>query len=230
VRITKQPPYYVVCCQAGYLKIDDQGNVITAKLVPRDTDYGIKDMQFIANDKFVMVTNNVAVSGTCLTKIYVEDTLGNILSSQAIVFSDFIRLRKIVFAGNGDFIFGGEAARYDTSSLDFYALRTDTSLNFPPIGIKNISEEVPAEFQLFQNFPNPFNNSTVINFSIVEEDKYTLIIYDICGRQVEKILDRRFKPGSYRLTYNAENLSTDVYFYQLKSFKNIKTKKMVLIK
>jgi hypothetical protein len=229
VRIIKQPPYYIVGCGLGYMKIDDQGNVITAKLVPLDPDYGIRDLQFITNDKFVMVTNNLAVVGTCLTKLYVVDTLRNIIDSQSVMFSDFIRLRKIVQAGNGDFIFGGDASRYDTSHLDIYALRTDGNLNFPPIGIQNFSGEIPAEFKLFQNFPNPFNPKTTIKYDLPKDGFVTFKVYDVLGKELYSVTEHK-SAGTYQITLDGTNYASGLYFYRIESGSFVETKKMVLIK
>jgi hypothetical protein len=218
------------------MKIDDSGNVITAKLVPLDFNYWIIDMQAIDNNKFIIAANNLAVPGTCLTKLYVIDTSSNILDSQSVSFSSFIRFNKILLPGNGDIIFLGEAARYDTSHSDFYALRTDSSLNFPPIGIKSISQTGPNQFQLYQNYPNPFNPVTRIKFdisplsSIGEGLGVRLVIYDLLGREVAVLVNQALPPGTYEVTWDGTNYPSGVYFYQLKTQGSVETKKMVLLK
>jgi len=239
IRIIKQSPYYTVPCQGGYIKVDDSGEVITAKRVQIDFNYGIVDMQFITNDKFVMVTNNLALPGKCSTKVYIEDTLGNILSTQEVLLSDFVRLNKIVLTNSGDIIFGGDAARYDTSSLDFYALRCDSNLNFPPIGIKRISETIPDKFILCQNYPNPFNPTTKIKFDIPPVGQrhafdVRMIIYDVLGREVTVLVNQQLSPGTYEVEWSAvggaSNYPSGVYFYMLEAGDFVETRKMVLIK
>ncbi len=235
LRIIKQLPYYVVLCGAGYMKIDDSGNVITSKRVLKDYTYGIYDMQFITNNKFVMVTNNLATPPQVYTRIYIEDTLCNILDSQSVSFSSYVRLKKILLPGNGDMIFLGEAG-YDTSEhWDFYALRCDSNLNFPPIGIKNISGTIPNQFQLYQNYPNPFNPVTTIKFDVPPLKgaggmRVQIVIYDITGRVYAKLVDNEMIAGSYHVNWDASGFSSGIYFCKLKAGDFAETKKMILLK
>lgn len=102
-----------------------------------------------------------------------------------------------------------------------------------PIGIINISNEIPGNFKLYQNFPNPFNPVTKIRFDIPQStlnQQYKLGIYDITGRLVKNIFNHNFEPGSYEIEFTSDNLPSGVYFYRLSNeFLNI-CNKMVLIK
>jgi hypothetical protein len=96
--------------------------------------------------------------------------------------------------------------------------------------IEQTGGEIPEAFNLSQNYPNPFNPSTSINFTIPESELVTLKVYNVLGKEVETLVNRNLESGSYRFNFNAENLSSGVYFYELKagSFKEIR--KMNLIK
>lgn len=99
-----------------------------------------------------------------------------------------------------------------------------------PASSVNEDEIVPSEFQLNQNFPNPFNPNTVISFSIPSESKVKLKIYNVLGIEVAELLNENISPGSYNVDFNAKNLSSGIYYYELVADSFSETKKMTLIK
>ncbi|MEJ2104708.1 MAG: T9SS type A sorting domain-containing protein, partial [Ignavibacteriaceae bacterium] len=106
-----------------------------------------------------------------------------------------------------------------------------------PVGIgSNEIENIPAEFSLMQNFPNPFNPSTKIKFTIPsttkgEATKVVVKVFDLLGNEVKTIADEYFTTGTYEVNFIPDNgLSSGIYFYQLKAGTFIQTKKMVYIK
>ncbi len=93
-----------------------------------------------------------------------------------------------------------------------------------------INEPLPEEFKLSQNFPNPFNPSTTIKFSIPVQGHYKLRIYNIIGEQVAQLINREMEPGHHEVNFDARHLSSGVYLYSLVG-KNINiTRKMILMK
>lgn len=89
---------------------------------------------------------------------------------------------------------------------------------------------LPIEFKLFQNFPNPFNPNTRIAYSIPQDVHVTLKVFDLLGNEIQTLVDELQKQNYYEIQFNAENLSSGVYFYQLKAGDFIQTKKMVLLR
>lgn len=87
-----------------------------------------------------------------------------------------------------------------------------------------------TDFALYQNYPNPFNPTTTINFSIPVETKVELIIYDNIGREIETLLSELKPAGSYTINFNADNLSSGIYFVKMVSSAFSETKKMILLK
>ena len=85
-------------------------------------------------------------------------------------------------------------------------------------------------FIITQNYPNPFNPSTTIKYSIPEKSVVTLKVYDILGSEIETLINEEKPIGTYELTWNADNLPSGVYFYQLQAGNYVKTKKMILMK
>lgn len=88
----------------------------------------------------------------------------------------------------------------------------------------------PTKFILNQNYPNPFNTSTKISFNIPNSDWITLKVYDLMGREVRTILSEFRSPGEHSVQFDAQNLSSGVYIYILRSSSFIESKRMVLLK
>jgi photosystem II stability/assembly factor-like uncharacterized protein len=97
--------------------------------------------------------------------------------------------------------------------------------------ITQVSTSVPKEFILFQNYPNPFNPSTIIRFQILRLSDIRLVVYDVTGKEITILTDKKYKTGSYEVTFNGKSYSTGIYFYSLiVDGKLIDTKKMILLK
>lgn len=99
--------------------------------------------------------------------------------------------------------------------------------------VSGVEEEryiIPAAYALYQSYPNPFNPSTTIKYSLPNSDIVSLKVFDILGREVAILLDEYKTAGTHAVEFNASGLSSGVYFYQLHSGNFVETKKMVLIK
>ncbi len=93
------------------------------------------------------------------------------------------------------------------------------------------TELTPEEFNLSQNYPNPFNPTTKINFRVPEETNVNIKIFDITGREVKEILNKKEKPGYYSITLNGSELSSGVYFYRMRTSSGYSSvKKLMLLK
>ncbi|MFA3784168.1 T9SS type A sorting domain-containing protein [Melioribacteraceae bacterium 4301-Me] len=89
---------------------------------------------------------------------------------------------------------------------------------------------IPSEYVLYQNYPNPFNPSTTTSFSLPEYSYVVIKVFDILGREVKKIVSDYFIAGKHSVEFNAGNLPSGIYFYQLITDKTTKTMKMLLQK
>ncbi|HZW39236.1 MAG TPA: T9SS type A sorting domain-containing protein, partial [Ignavibacteriaceae bacterium] len=85
-------------------------------------------------------------------------------------------------------------------------------------------------FELKQNFPNPFNPITTINFNLSTSSKIELIIYDLLGNKVKELIDEYREAGNHKINFDASNLSSGTYFYTLKANNLLICKKMTLLK
>lgn len=88
----------------------------------------------------------------------------------------------------------------------------------------------PNNYSLEQNYPNPFNPVTTIQYSIPEKSHVKLIVYDILGRNISTLVDEVQYAGIYKIDFNANNLSSGVYFYRIEAGNYSETKRMVLLK
>lgn len=96
----------------------------------------------------------------------------------------------------------------------------------------------PAEFNLEQNFPNPYNSQTTISYSIPNSSLVQIQIFDVLGREVSTLLNEEKAAGNYKINYNAGELTSGVYLYRLQAVDPeinsgqvfVQTRKMILLK
>lgn len=111
---------------------------------------------------------------------------------------------------------------------DNASLSIDSLLTIPTAVILN--KVIPAAFELSQNYPNPFDQNTRIQLSIATPGWYELVVYDIQGQIIRKIVNAGLMPGMYNVDFNAGTLPPGTYFYRLTGRGVHLTKKMVLMK
>ena len=89
---------------------------------------------------------------------------------------------------------------------------------------------LPEEFDLSQNFPNPFNPKTKIQFTIVNRQLTTVNVFDLLGRRVATLVNEVKEPGTYTVGFDGSNLSSGVYFYRLQAGSFVQTRKLLLLR
>jgi len=99
-----------------------------------------------------------------------------------------------------------------------------------PIGIQQISHEIPVQFSILQNYPNPFNPVTSIEFTVPKKAFISLRIFNSIGKEIDVLVNKNLLPGTYRYEWNASSYPSGIYFYTLQSENFAETKKMILIK
>jgi hypothetical protein len=139
---------------------------------------------------------------------------------------------------------GGSAVVFASGFLDpsanqngeafgiFFALADGTVGQFPEgvASVENISGVTPNNYSLEQNYPNPFNPSTTINFTIPNSEFVTLKVFNILGSEVATLVNENLTAGAYRFSFEARNLASGVYLYELKAGNFREIKKMNLLK
>jgi hypothetical protein len=98
------------------------------------------------------------------------------------------------------------------------------------IGITQIGTTIPQTYNLYNNYPNPFNPTTIINFDVPKQGSLKIKIYNSLGELVKTIVDQTFSPGTYSVDFDGTNLASGIYFYSLESESVLQVKRMVLVK
>ena len=102
--------------------------------------------------------------------------------------------------------------------------------NFSYSNVVEVNVGTPTEFILYQNFPNPFNPSTTIKFSLPLKANIEISVFNSLGEKVADVFNGELEGGYHEVNFNASQLSSGVYLYQLKTADNVFLKKMVLLK
>ncbi len=119
--------------------------------------------------------------------------------------------------------FGDNRFYYRLKQID-----TDGKYEYSPE--VEVSLNVPSEFSVKQNFPNPFNPTTKIEFSIPLDNHVEIKVYNVLGMEVASLLNERSQAGRHSVEFNASNLASGIYFYKVVSGKYSETKKMILLR
>jgi len=118
-----------------------------------------------------------------------------------------------------------------TGQYSYRLKQIDLSGSYEYSNSIEVNINVPIEFNLAQNFPNPFNPVTTIRFGIAKESRVNLIIFNTLGEEVAVLLNNEFKDaGTYDVTFNASSLASGTYIYRLQAGDVVFTKKMILTK
>jgi hypothetical protein len=132
---------------------------------------------------------------------------------------------------------GGVSATIDTISPGTYRLHKSgaerfyiLTTRFKDTNVQQNKVSVPIVYELKQNFPNPFNSTTNISFSIRTYGQTTLRVYDVLGREVANIFSEEMSAGSYTRQWDASNMPSGIYFYRLQVGSFTDTKKLVLLR
>ncbi|MBD3226491.1 MAG: DUF4185 domain-containing protein [Caldithrix sp.] len=100
-----------------------------------------------------------------------------------------------------------------------------------PSGLERVQKKnLPAQIVLYPNYPNPFNGETNIRYALSVDQYVELIIYDINGQKAATLIDGKQRAGLHEASWNANGLSSGVYFYRLKAGRNTQTRKLILMK
>jgi hypothetical protein len=109
------------------------------------------------------------------------------------------------------------------------------ALGYYPTYVNKVVDQIPTKFDLAQNYPNPFNPTTTINFSLPRQEYVVLVVYDMLGKEVNRLVDGEMSPGSFKVTWNGdakggEKVASGIYFYRLQAGSFSSVKKMILLK
>lgn len=120
---------------------------------------------------------------------------------------------------------------WNGSEYEWWSFDMSLCLEDEAVGISdNPNIDLPKNSSLKNNYPNPFNAQTMIEYELSSAVKVKIEIYDILGRKVETLLNEKRQAGHHQISWNAENLSSGVYFYRLQAGDYIEAMRMTLLK
>jgi CRISPR/Cas system endoribonuclease Cas6 (RAMP superfamily) len=96
--------------------------------------------------------------------------------------------------------------------------------------VHRASPQIPLSFSLYQDYPNPFNPSTKIRYDLPSESHVTLLVYDLLGQEVARLVDARQSAGQHEILFSASHLSSGIYFYRIQAGTYSDIRKMMILK
>jgi hypothetical protein len=179
---------------------------------------------------FMLNPNNGArLDSIDIAKYYLDNGGSGTYTTQIFTAEKFIS----GYASSYDLVFDETKALYTQSMYSWTVEKWAYSGTLPTITIGSVqrtSDLTPENFALAQNFPNPFNPSTSIQFSLSRSSDVSLKVYDILGKEVATLVSGAMGEGTYTATFDARELSSGLYFYTLRAGSFVETKKMMLTK
>ncbi len=209
----------------------------------------VKTDNTASNHKFVDITNATSTS-------VITWTLNNVFSAGNYKITFGYRLsygtpkyqwilvngdtvRDLQFAGTSTTAWYGKDTvvylKQDTNtiqmSMEWGWMQLDyLDVGSVPTSVENFAGNIPEIYSLKQNYPNPFNPTTTIRYSLPKSEQVKLTVFDVLGRQVATLVDKKQSPGVFEVSFNGTSLSSGVYFYKLNIGTFTETKKMMLLK
>jgi hypothetical protein len=212
------------------MKVNPNGNLLWIKTFGgTEEDVGRSIIQ-TADGNYVITgtTNSFNALQTDIGLMKV-DTNGNLLWIKIIGGNNTEVGWDVKQIAGGGYIITGTTNSFGAGNYDVYLLK------FHP-DVADVEDEfVVSNFFLDQNYPNPFNPGTIIKYQVPELSFVTIKVYDVLGNEVATLVNEEKPAGEYEVEFRVnsdagQNLSSGIYFYQLKADSFIETKKMLLIK
>jgi hypothetical protein len=113
---------------------------------------------------------------------------------------------------------------YDNSNIQ------SRTIGFTITGVEGLASRIPVNYELYQNYPNPFNPSTIIRFALPQESNVKIIVFNILGEEVVRLVEGVQSAGYHQIVFDASKLSSGFYMYRIISDGFLQTKKMLLLK
>jgi hypothetical protein len=185
-----------------------------------------------SNDTVYLVqTDTIATKVYCTCFFNLRATVVGLLSGSYVAIVHRAQFKTygyptdtLIFIGSVPF------SIVNTSVLPFFSFVSYQSA-CNPSAVPVVANKPPAEFALHQNFPNPFNPSTLITYDVTSAEHVRIDVFDVSGRQISVLVDATRSPGTYSITFDAPpHLSSGVYYCRLTAGSFSQTLPMLLIK
>jgi hypothetical protein len=211
--------------------IRNQGNLnLTSESISVSGAMGLASMDYENDGDLDFITVNDQLQTNGIT-VFLNDGLGNFTARENCFFKFATGLPRSVVASDFD-----QDGKTDIALVSSVAAGVDSlfvlyNLGGGTVGIQEEeTENIATSFSLAQNFPNPFNPTTTIQYSLPQAGNINLKIYNLLGEEVKTLADEYKEAGKHSVQFNANNLASGIYFYRIQAGSFVETKKMTLIK
>jgi hypothetical protein len=181
--------------------------------------------------------NIVGAIGTQISVSTISSVPGGIVTSNFFGYNGGYEQSTVLVPGQGYWVKASQAGQLVLSSS---GQTTATSMirimdrgeapPAPPDRGGSPAADVPSEFSLAQNSPNPFNPTTVIGFSLPDRSRVTLVVYDVLGREMARLVDGDLDGEEHTASWDARGVPSGVYMYRLVAGGNTAVKKLLLLR
>jgi hypothetical protein len=207
-----------------FTHIDVQGNTPNVDIyVQRGIGGSGRPAGFYSNASGIVLSNNVPVKDAIVYATRGGSYYGYGVTNAKGEFS-------ISNLPEGDFILVAHKIAHESDEIGINLGENGLDNIVLNVASKNTITNNPVEFKLSQNYPNPFNPNTVINYSVPKDGMVTLKVYNVSGQLVKELMNSQQIAGSYNVVFNANGLSSGIYFYTIETSGFTDTKKMILVK
>jgi len=214
-------PYGSEFCISGFIETQE-GNYLAASgdSIYRTTNAGISwsPIAFLGTNTNCMAKDPTGVlyAGTNGLGMFISTDNGISWQQESSGLTDLVVL-SITYSQDHHIWCG-------TASLGVFRSRQAVT------GVLEENAQTPVQPLLMQNYPNPFNPSTTIDYQIADRGHVTLKVFDVLGREVATLVDETQEPGGKSVGWNASDVTSGLYFYQLRTGSFVGTRKMLLVK
>jgi hypothetical protein len=213
--------------------IKNQGNFgFTSEVIPGNSTFGLVSLDYENDGDIDFVTVNDPMQEKGLT-VFLNNGTGEFTSKEQCFFPFASGYPYGIVAS--DFDLDGRTDIAVVTGLD--SLFVLYNLGGGLVGVDNQTiSQVPTEFSLSQNYPNPFNPTTTIKYSLPNESNVKISVFNILGEKVKELVNNQMPAGVHTVNFNADNLASGVYIYQIEArtlsgnTNFISAKKMILLR
>lgn len=206
--------------------ISELGDLVYSKSIYTNSQEYFADIEECSKNRFVLVSRIGLISNNAKATIY--DISGIQIVSKIWESNNFNSFRSVISVPGSNLLFAGRWQSVVYS--DIFASLTDSMLNTKPLIVMNFNKDAEVNsVELFQNFPNPFNNSTTIAFSIRKQGHVLLEIFDLSGRIARTFINETKDEGLYKVNISDLDLPSGCYLCRIVFDKRISISKRIML-